>query len=150
MRTCWRFSIPAAAKLGLSTTLCSVTTLTRSRESVYRLSDQVLVSVYGSRREAFWFLSHTRWFDDVLVTLIASLVGDRGNEKLLKCRSVCACSRCVTFCMWLCGWCMSMSERAMNRYRLIIRPRICHLSLENPVYKLDPFSQPWDTHTHTH
>lgn len=34
----------------------------------------------------FFCLSHTRWFDDdVLVTLFASLVDDRGNGKLLKC-----------------------------------------------------------------
>lgn len=28
----------------------------------------------------FPYLSHTRWFDDVLVTLFASLLDDRGNE----------------------------------------------------------------------
>lgn len=38
---------------------------------------------------AFFYLSHTRWFDDVRVTLFASLVDDGGNEKLLKrCKSM--------------------------------------------------------------
>lgn len=50
------------------------------------------------------YLSHARWFGDVLVTLFTSLDDDRGNEKLLKCcksmrsqreRRICVCALSV-------------------------------------------------------
>lgn len=70
-----KFSLPAAAELGLPTTVCTVKTSAVSWESVCTDCLSMCEWVFF-----FFCLLHSRWFDDVLVTLFASLVDDRGNE----------------------------------------------------------------------
>lgn len=73
-----------------------------------------------------WCLSHTRWFHDVLVTLFASLVEDRRNEKLLKYKSMrpqtegYVSQTClyvnVYVCVYAAGACESLHMRAGLAY----------------------------------